>query len=145
MRSAPAALGTREVRDAATNDTTRALSELARAMRWSGPAKEELRSPDTQHSLHITLREGFHGHTVVIVVDGDEVFRRSGVTTGPRVAVTDTVELVVGRRLVQVMVSVTPGDYVASLDLVVPAYPHLAISLVGEGTVSFEPSARRFR
>lgn len=113
-------------------------------MRWSGPAKEEPRSPDTQHSLHITLREGFHGHTVVIVVDGDEVYRRSGVTTGPRIPVTDTVELVVGRGLVQVVVSVTPGDYVASFDLVVSAYSHLAISLIGEGTVSFEPSARHF-
>ena len=113
-------------------------------MRWSGSGREESRSPDTQHSLHITLREGFHGHTVVIVVDGDEVYRRSGVTTGPRIP-TDTVELVVGRDLVQVIVSVTPGDYVASFDLVVSAYPHLAISLIGEGTVSFEPSARHFR
>jgi hypothetical protein len=113
-------------------------------MRWEGPAKEEPHSPGTQHSLHITLREGFHGHTVVIVVDGDEVYRRSGVTTNPRILPTDTVELVVGRRLVQMIVSVTPGDYVASLDLVVSAYPYLAISLVGEGTVSFEPSARRF-
>ena len=113
-------------------------------MRWSGPAKEESHSPETRHALHITLREGFRGHTVVIVVDGDEVYRRSGVTTDSRIPLTDAVELVVGRRLVQVMVSVTPGDYVASLDLVVSAYPYLAISLVGEGTVSFETSARRF-
>jgi hypothetical protein len=113
-------------------------------MRWSGPAEEEPQSPDTRHALHITLREGFRGHTVVIVVDGDEVYRRSGVTTDPRIPLTDAVELVIGRRLVQVMVSVTPGDYHASLDLVVSAYPHLAISLIGEGTVSFETSARRF-
>jgi hypothetical protein len=107
-------------------------------MRWSGPAKEG-------HSLHISLREGFRGHTVVIVVDGDEVYHRSGVTTDPKIPLSDVVEVVVERRMVQVKVSVTPGDYVASLDLVVAAYPHLAISLVGEGTVSFETSARRFR
>ena len=142
MRPAAAALRGREVRDAATNGTT--FSGLARAMRWSGPAEEEPQSPDTRHSLHITLREGFRGHTVVIVVDGDEVYRRSGVTTDPRSPLTDAVELVVDRRRVQVMVSATPGDYFASLDLVVSAYPHLAISLVGEGTVSFETSARRF-
>jgi hypothetical protein len=142
MRPAPAALRGCEVRNAATNGTT--FSGLDRAMRWPGPAKEEPQSPDTRHSLHITLREGFRGHTVVIVVDGEEVYRRSGVTTDPRIPLTDAVELVVGRHLVQVMVSVTPGDYHASLDLVVSAYPHLAISLVGEGTVSFETSARRF-
>jgi transcriptional regulator of acetoin/glycerol metabolism len=38
----------------------------------------------------------------------------------------------------------TPGDYVASLDLDVSMHPHLAISLVGEGTVSFETSAHGF-
>ena len=69
-------------------------------MKWSGPAKEESHAPDTRHALHITLCEGFRGHTVVIAVDGD--------------------------------------------DLVVSAYPRLAISLVGEGTVSFETSGRRF-
>ena len=81
---------------------------------------------------------------MVIVVDADEVFRRTDVTSGPVMARIETVEIVVEHRLVEMMVSVTPGDYVASLDLDVAAYPHLAISLVGEGTVSFETSAHPF-
>jgi hypothetical protein len=136
MRPAPTAPRGREVRDAAIDSPLFALSTLVRPMRWPGPEQEE-----DQHSLHITLREGFRGHTVVIVVDADEVFRRSDVTSGPAMARIETVEIVVQHRLVEMMVSVTPGDYVASLDLDVAAYPHLAISLVGEGTVSVETSA----
>jgi hypothetical protein len=44
-----------------------------------------------------------------------------------------------------VAVFAIPGDYVASLDVDVARHPHLAISLVGESTVSFETSAHRFR
>src|SRR4030095_8888505 len=55
MRPAPAALRGKEVHEAATNGTTFAVFELARAMRWSGPANEEPHSPDTRHPLHITL------------------------------------------------------------------------------------------
>src|SRR5262249_44130587 len=109
---------------------------------WPGSGHENPDAPDTQHSLHITFREGFRGHTVVIVVNGDEVFRRSGVTTGGTMARIEPVELVVEHRLVELMVSVTPGDYLASLARDVPAYPHLPISLVGEGPVSFEPPPR---
>jgi len=134
----------REVRDVATDGTTFALYEIAREMRWPGSGMGDPHPPDTQRALHITLRDGFRGHTVVIVVDGHEVYHRAGVTTDPTMSRADAVKLVVAPRLVQVAVSVTPGDYIASLDLDVSAHPHLAISLVGEGTVSFETSAHRF-
>jgi len=94
----------------------------------------------TQHALHITLLDGFRSHVVVIVVDGHEVYRRDGVTTEPTIARADAFQVAPASRVAHVAVFATPGDYVASLDLDVARHPHLAISLVGEGTVSFETS-----
>jgi hypothetical protein len=93
--------------------------------------------------LHITLCDGFRGHTVTITVNGHEVYRRSGVTTAFRSA-ADTVEVETASDVVHVAVSATPGPFHGSLDIDLSAHPHLAISLVGDGTVSFEPSARPF-
>jgi len=99
----------------------------------------------TQHALHIALVDGFRRHAVVIVVDGREVYRRDGVTTDPTTTVADTFQAATASRVAHVAVFAIPGDYVASLDVDVARHPHLAISLVGESTVSFETSAHRFR
>lgn len=142
MKLAPAARRVRGVRDVATDVTTIVLHQTE--MRWPTPGMGGAPLSDTQRALHITLRDGFRGHSVVIVVDGREMCRRAGVVTDPTISRADAVELVVTRRLIQIVVSVTPGDYVASLDLDVSTHPHLAISLVGEGTVSFETSGHGF-
>jgi hypothetical protein len=101
------------------------------------------RAPKREHALLVTLRDGFRGHAVVITVEGREVYRRAGVTTPRSGSRADMVELVTGSRVAHVAISATPGNYVASLDVDVSAHPHLAISLVGESTVSFEPSPPR--
>jgi hypothetical protein len=80
---------------------------------------------------------------VVIVVDGHEVYRRDGITTDPTIARADAFQVAAASRGAHVAVFATPGDYVGSLDVDVARHPHLAISLVGEGTVSFEMSAHR--
>lgn len=102
-------------------------------------------TPTAQHALHITLLDGFRRHVVVIVVDGHEVYRRDGVTTDPTIARADAFQVAAAFGVAHVAVFATPGDYVASLDVDVARHPHLAISLVGEGTVSFETSAHRLR
>jgi hypothetical protein len=142
MKLAPAARRVREVRDVATHVTTIVLHETE--MRWPTPGRGGPPLPDTQYALHITLRGGFRGHSVVIGVDGREMYHRAHVVTDPTISRADAVELVVTRRLIQIVVTATPGDYVASLDLDVSTHPHLAISLVGEGTVSFEASVHDF-
>jgi hypothetical protein len=101
------------------------------------------RAPSIQHALHITLLDGFWMHVVVIVVDRHEVYRRAGVTTDPTTGRADEFRAAAA-SVSRVEVLVTPGGYVASLDLDVARYPHLAVSLVGGGTVSFEMSARPF-
>lgn len=131
-----------EVRDGADNRTTIVLSGIAREMRRPGPRAAP--TPNPRQALHITLREGFRGHAVIIVVNGREVYRRDSVTTDPTSSRADAFELAVASRMPHIAIFATPGDYVAALDLDVSAHPHLAISLVGEGTVSVETSAHRF-
>ena len=46
------------------------------------------------HELHIDLCTGFRDHTIVIVVDACEVYRRSGVTTDPSTSRADALEVV---------------------------------------------------
>jgi hypothetical protein len=118
-----------------------AFLDVAREMSSAEPGME---GHTSQHALHITLLDGFRGHVVVIDVDGHEVYRRDGVTTHPTIARADAFQVAAASRVAHVAVFVTPGDYVGSLDVDVARHPHLAISLVGEGTVSFETSAHRF-
>src|SRR5262245_4715680 len=95
-------------------------------------------------SLHIVLRHGFRGHSVAVTVDGREVYQRDSVSTDADAALADTLDLIVSAPMVRVALSATPGDYCGSIDLDVVAHPHLVISLVGEGTVSFEISTHDF-
>lgn len=94
--------------------------------------------------LHIVLRDGFRGHTVIITVNGREVYRRSGVTSA-LMSAGDTVEVETVSDVAHIAVSATPGTFRGSLDVDLSAHPHVAISLVGDGTVSFEPSATPLR
>jgi hypothetical protein len=144
MRPAFAVHRARELPDEATDGTTIVVHKIDREMWVRRPGMGDDRPPETHHALYITLRGGFRGHAVVITVDGREIYHRAGVSTDPTISRADVVEVVVTSRLIQLVVSATPGDYVASLDLDVSAHPHLAISLVGEGTVGIETSLRGF-
>lgn len=100
-------------------------------------------TPSSPHGLHIALRDGFRGHTVVIAVDGLEVYRGAGVTTDRTGARADAFDVTAASAVARVGVSVTPGDIAASMELDVSQRPHVAISLVGTATVSFETSPGR--
>lgn len=126
----------------------RVTSIEARRRRPPGPRRRcghqqmnETPGPNARHPLRIALRDGFRGHAVVITVDGREVYRGSGVTTDPRRAHADAVDLSAEAAPALIVVSVNPGDLAASLELDVSRHSHVAISLVGRGTVSFETSS----
>ena len=143
MRLALRADRTRESQDEVDDGTSLALAELDRGMRWPAAGMDSGQAPKREHALLITLRDGFRGHAVVITVEGREVYRRTDVTTARSGSRADMIELVIAARVAHVAISATPGNYVASLDVDVSAHPHLAISLVGASTVSFEPSPNR--
>ena len=93
------------------------------------------------HELRIDLCTGFRDHTIVIVVDAREVYRRSGVTTDPATSRADAIEVVGCAPTARIEVSVTPGGLFGSIACDTAAHGHLVISLVGEATLNLETFA----
>lgn len=96
-----------------------------------------------QAVLHIELREGFADHTVAVIVDGREVFHRSGVTTDAESGRAAAMDLASASGVAHIAIAVAPGDRVSSLDVDLARHPHVSVSLVGTGTIHVELSARR--
>jgi hypothetical protein len=95
--------------------------------------------------IHIALGAGFRGHTVIIVVDGREVFRGARVTTeAPAAQVAQVADVIVPvvPPVAFLLVAVDPGALVASLELDVSQHRHVAVSLVGEATIGIETYER---
>ena len=92
--------------------------------------------------LHIELRDGFRGHAVTIALDGREIYRRTGVTSDPTTARADGIDAAAASPMARIAVSAAPGAIAAVLELDVSIHPHVAISLVGTGTVHFETAPR---
>jgi hypothetical protein len=90
--------------------------------------------------LCLALRDGFRGHAVAITVNAREVYRRARLTTGPN-APGETVEVATDSDWARVRVVAVPGAFCGELDIDVTVDRFVAISLIGDGTVSFEPSA----
>ena len=88
------------------------------------------------HEFRITLGGGFRDHTVVVDVDGHEVYRRSNVCTD--LTRTETIDVEAALHVAHIVVSVSPGDLVASLDLDVSAHRNVVVCLIGNGTLSLE-------
>lgn len=55
-------------------------------------------------TLHVDLREGFNGETVIVRVDGREIYRRSGVETNYSVGLADRMRVEVPEGEVRVEV-----------------------------------------
>jgi hypothetical protein len=95
--------------------------------------------------MRVLLREGFRGHKVVITMNDQPVYDRTGVTTDPLTAQAGAIAVRCADAKARVAVSVTPGDLRAAFDVDVSKHPHVAISLVGDRTVAFETSTVPFR
>jgi hypothetical protein len=95
--------------------------------------------------MRLLLGEGFHDHTVVITMNDRGVYARSGVTTDPLTARAATLAVPCIEPNARVMVSVTPGNLWGTFDVDIRQHAHVAISLVGDGTVAFETSTAPLR
>jgi hypothetical protein len=95
--------------------------------------------------MRLLLAEGFHDHTVVITMNDRGVYARSGVTTDPLTARAAALAVPCTEPNARVMVSVTPGNLWGTFDVDIRQHPHVAISLVGDGTVAFETSTTELR
>ena len=108
---------------------------------WGQPAS----SWRPMHPLHIALHDGFQGHTVVITVDGREVYNQSSVTTNVAISRADAFDIQVASNTVRIEVSVEPGGRQGSTEVDVTQYPFVAVSLERNGSITFQPSTQLFR
>jgi hypothetical protein len=95
--------------------------------------------------MHLVLRDGFRGHSVVITLNGRRVYEAAGVTTDPVTVRAGAIAVRVPVRTARVGVAVTPGNLGGAFDVDTIVYPHVAVSLVGDSTLAFETSRVPFR
>jgi hypothetical protein len=88
--------------------------------------------------FEIVLGTGFHGHTVVIAVDGRDVYRRSGVATSPVTLRADAFDAIAACSRVHIAVCVTPGNLGVTVECNLSTHRHVLIGLLGEATLSLE-------
>jgi hypothetical protein len=92
--------------------------------------------------LHITLEDGFSGHTVAIDADTRRVYNQQGVATDLRISRADAVDVDVPGTHVHVKVSVEPGNLQAAMDVDARATPYLCVGLDESGAIQLSPSAQ---
>ena len=91
--------------------------------------------------FEIVLGAGFWGHTVVILLDGREAYRQLDVATDPATSHADRFVATSERRYVHILVRVTPGDLVLSVDCDLRAHTRAVISLIGKASLWIETDA----
>lgn len=94
--------------------------------------------------MHLVLRDGFRGHSIVITMNDRRVYEAAGVTTDPVTARAGAFAVRMSAPQARVGVAVTPGNLAAVFDVDIAVHPHVAISLIGDGMVAFETSSRPF-
>jgi hypothetical protein len=94
-------------------------------------------------SARIDLREGFEDDDVIVRIDGEEVYRSSGVTTLPQIGRADGIDVPVGDGPVTVEVDL-PRRGISGSFSVEAAGMHIGISVSG-GDIGHEVSPTPFR
>lgn len=89
--------------------------------------------------LHVKLRDGFRHNTVTIRVNGEEVYRRSDLTTDLTISVADVVEIPVEESRIQLQVAVEGGP-ATTKDLHVRETPYVEIRII-DGSMELRASA----
>jgi hypothetical protein len=103
----------------------------------SGCAQEEpslrrVQTPTPMVSLVIDLQDGFSDDTVVIRVDGQEVFHKEGVNTDYSLGRADSVEIPVPEGCVNVEVTVPSRHLSGTIVLEVSATVYLGVSILDD-------------
>jgi hypothetical protein len=89
-------------------------------------------------TLHVALRDGFRNDTVTIMVNGKEVYRKSGVTTDLTISFADSVEVPVEGPTARLEVAVEGGQN-GSDEIRLAETPFVAVRILG-GNLEFQTS-----
>ncbi len=95
--------------------------------------------------LRIDLQEGFDNDTVVITVNGSEVYRNSEVKTRLPVSVAQSFEIQVAEDSAHVEVDIPTKGRTGRIDLQLSEFPYLGVSVSREKQITFERSKEIFR
>jgi hypothetical protein len=79
--------------------------------------------------LEIALQDGFDHDTVVVSIDGAEVFRKDGVTTRTQISLADSFEVDAPDGSAQLRIDVPSRGVSDSVAVNVQAHPYVALSL----------------
>jgi hypothetical protein len=94
--------------------------------------------------LHIALQEGFDGDEVIVLIDGQDVYRRPGVTTRTQIGLADSFTRKVADRRVAVEVRL-PGRGASGLIDVDGNRPcHIGVSVTPAGRVALRAQDEPF-
>ncbi len=95
--------------------------------------------------LHIALQEGFEGDTVVIRVNGKEVFRKPSVKTRLQTGYADSLEVNVQEGPVNVEVTLPARNLSESIEFRASGRVYLGVSVTRDGRISYkEPRTEPF-
>jgi hypothetical protein len=92
--------------------------------------------------LSIDFQEGFVEDTAVILVNGEQVFRKEHISTNPLLGLADSFMIEVETGLVHIEIVVETDDITHSIPLEVSADAYIGISIVDgmiESIVSHQP------
>lgn len=94
-------------------------------------------------TLTIDFQDGFSGDTVVVRIDGREIFNSADVNTDYSIGRADSVALEVTKGTVDVDISVPSRQSSGHLTIDVSRTPYLGVSIVDD-SIEFRPSDEMF-
>lgn len=97
------------------------------------------------NDLHIALQDGFSNDTVIITVNGREIYNKAGVTTNLVISLADTVTVPIDSRAASVKIDVASKKLSREVALQVIDTPYLGVALSPEGGLAMTPSTEPFR
>lgn len=94
--------------------------------------------------LHVALQEGFENDTVAVLLDGDEIYRKSNVSTRLQIGRADAVEIEAPAGQANVDVKVPSRNCSQSIQVDLSQATYLGISFSQEGEISYRTQSQPF-
>jgi hypothetical protein len=94
--------------------------------------------------LHIALQDGFFHDTVVIRVNGREIFRKHDVTTKFQIGLADTVEVDLKEHSASLLIALPSKDIIQAVTVELAKPVYLGVSLSEDNTIRTKTSDTPF-
>lgn len=97
--------------------------------------------------IHVAIQEGFQNDTLVVHLDGAEVYRRAGLKSRMQIGLADSFDLDAATGPAELRVEVPTRNASVTIPVKVPADGELyvGVSVTPEGSITFQSSDEPFR